>query len=182
MATSIKLCTSDDDFSKASIFMIDHQKDIHPSYTTLDMVSLVYSYITQGYIISVTNTANEIIGLVSYFHGTVEKEFKDKEIAYIDLALLSRDYRGSYVFYKGLLYLVTYILNQLPEVKELRLEALKENTNLCKLYSKFTSPLYEKDSERGKIIVFSEEIKKVETILFKKNRKGGVRNDTTNWK
>jgi hypothetical protein len=167
MTTFCKACVSDDDFAKVSLFILNHKRDLHPSFSTTDMVTLIYSYVTQGRMIYTADADDRVIGAAAYYIGTPEQEFQDKEVALVDMAISDRAYRGSRLFIKGLRYMVGRILEEQQEVQEFRLAALAENDYLCKLYSKFTSTRYTREGAQGKEIVFCEKIYKLRTMLNK---------------
>ncbi|KRE72956.1 hypothetical protein [Paenibacillus sp. Soil750] len=170
MTLSYQRCVSDDDFAKASLFMLAHKRDLHASYSTLEMVTLIYSYVTQGNLICARDADNRVVGIVAYYYGTPEQEFQDKEVALIDIAIADRGYRGSRLFVQGLQYLVNEIIEVHPEIQELRLAALAENDYLRRLYAKFTSTRFEREGTHGKEVVFCEKINKIRDILKKFTR------------
>lgn len=167
MTTFFKQCVNDEDFAKVSLFILERRHDLHPSFTTLDMVELLYMYLTQGYLHQGAQADNRIIGASAYFHGTPEREFTDKEVALIDMVILDKTYRGTRLFIHSLKYMVGWIMDEHPEVDELRFAALSENTYLCKLYSKFAKSSYTRDGKIGQETVFFENINKIGTILKK---------------
>ncbi|MDG0792503.1 hypothetical protein OMP38_17700 [Cohnella ginsengisoli] len=92
-ALQCAVCATDDDFAQASLFLLEHMRDVHPSFSVLDTVTLAYHYIAEGSIVLVRE-GEEAVGLGAYYHGTREEAFNDKEIALIDLALAVRSHRG----------------------------------------------------------------------------------------
>jgi hypothetical protein len=170
MTLSYLKCVSDDDFAKASLFMLAHKRDLHASYSTLEMVTLIYSYVTQGNLICAKDADNRVIGILAYYFGTPEQEFQDKDIALVDMAIADRGYRGSRLFVQGLQYMVNEIIEVHPEVQELRLAALAENDYLRRLYAKFTSTRFERDGTHGKEVVFCEKINNLRVTLTKFTR------------
>ncbi|KRF07192.1 hypothetical protein ASG89_17770 [Paenibacillus sp. Soil766] len=170
MKISYQKCVSDDDFAKASLFMLARKRDLHASYSTLDMVILIHSYVTQGNLITAKDDNNRVIGMVAYYFGTPEQEFQDKEIALVDIAIADKAYRGSRLFIQGLQYMVHEIMEGNPQVEEFRLAALAENDYLCRLYAKFTSTRFERDGTYGKEVVFCEKINILRDTLKKFTR------------
>ncbi|TXC92156.1 hypothetical protein FS935_07180 [Metabacillus litoralis] len=167
MSTFFKRCSTDDDFAKVSLFILERKHDIHQAYTTMDIVELVYSYVTEGHILQAIDESNQIMGAAAYYHGTTEKKFTDKEVAFVDIAIFDREHRGTRLFLNGLRFMVEHIMNEHPDVEELRLAALSENSYLCRLYSKFTTFTYSRESTLGEEIVFCGKINKISTILNK---------------
>ncbi|CAN7247187.1 hypothetical protein [Paenibacillus sp. LjRoot56] len=162
-------CVSDDDFAKASIFMLARKRDLHPAYSTLEMVTLLYSYVTQGHLICAKDAENQVVGIAAYYYGTPEQEFQDTDIALVDVAIADKAYRGSRLFVRGLLYMVNEIIAGGPDVQELRLAALAENDYVCRLYAKFTSARFVREGTHGKEVVFCEKINILRDILTKFN-------------
>ncbi|TDF97060.1 GNAT family N-acetyltransferase [Paenibacillus piri] len=171
MTTHCRSCVSDDDFAKASLFLLAHKRDLHPSYTTLEMVTLIYSYVTQGRLICcIADDDQRIAGVAAYYQGTPEQEFKDRDVASLDAAIMAKAYRGSRLFVQGLQYMLNTIIENHPEVRELKLAALAENDYLCRLYSKFAPPQSVREGTHGKEIVFCEKINTVRDTLKKFTR------------
>jgi hypothetical protein len=170
MTTNCRKCSSDDDFAKASLFMLSHKRDLHPSYTTLEMVTLIYSYATQGHLLCAIDADNRVVGVAGYYYGTPEKEFQDKDVVLADLAIAAKSYRGSRLFLQGLQYIVNEVSEEHPEVQQFRIAALEENDYLCRLYAKFTSSRFSREGTHGKEIVFCEKINSLRGTLTKFRR------------
>ncbi|UQZ81772.1 hypothetical protein SK3146_00928 [Paenibacillus konkukensis] len=160
-------CTTDEDFARASLFMLENRHDFHRSFTVVDAIGLLYSYTSQGHLIQVRDAGGRVIGVLAYYHGTPEKEFKDKEVAFADMAIADRAHRKTKLFVQGLRFWVNEIVNEHPEVEELRLAALQENGYLCRLYSKFSEMSYTREGALGPEIVFCVKVNKIMAILKK---------------
>ncbi|CAG7648547.1 hypothetical protein PAESOLCIP111_05620 [Paenibacillus solanacearum] len=165
MTTYCKRCVSDEALAAVSLFAIENRRELHPSFGTLDMVSLLCSHITEGHLIYITNSDNRVLGMMTYYHGTPEKQFEDKDIAFVNFAIMARAYRGTRLFVKGLYYMVELIIEAHPDVQELRFNALSENTYLCRLYSKFAIARYTQESNLGEETVFCAKIHQLRASL-----------------
>ncbi|MFC5700719.1 hypothetical protein ACFPVX_05475 [Cohnella faecalis] len=170
MTTHCQRCVSEDDFAKASLFMLAHKRDLHLSYTTLEMVTLIYSYITQGHLICTIDADHRVVAVGAYYYGTPDQEFQDKDVALLDIAIIDKGFRGSRLFIQGLQYMVNAIGEEHPEVRELRLAALAGNDYLCRLYAKFTSSRFDREGTHGKEVVFCEEMNTLRGTLKKYSR------------
>jgi hypothetical protein len=158
-------CTNDEDFAKFSLFFLQHKYDLHLSFSTLDTISFLYSYLTQGHLFMTLDSTGQVIGIAAYYHGTQDQEFKNKDIAVVDMAIFDRAYRVTRLFVRGLTYLVNSIIETHPEVQELHLVALSENAYLCKLYAKLTNLNYIRDGYLGKETVFCVKVHSLMGIL-----------------
>ncbi|WP_135553668.1 hypothetical protein [Paenibacillus cymbidii] len=167
MTTTCHLCASEDDFARASLFLLAHKRDLHPAYTTLEMVTLIYSYATKGRIVSAMDDNRCVVGVSAYYIGTPERDFMDRDVALLDVAIADPAYRGARLFLQGLVYMVQSIIEKEPEVQELRLAALADNDYLCRLYAKFAKPGYEREGSHGKEIVFCVKINTLKGTLNK---------------
>ncbi|WP_159886829.1 hypothetical protein [Paenibacillus puerhi] len=165
MTTYVKRCVSDEALADVSSFVIENRHELHPSFGTLDMVSLLCSHITEGHLIYITDDDNRVLGMMTYYHGTPEQDFEDKDIAFVNFAIMDRAHRGTRLFAKGLYYMVELIIEAHPEVQELRFNALSENTYICRLYSKFASASYTVKSKLGEETVFCAKIHHLSTTL-----------------
>ncbi len=165
MTTYVKRCTSDEDLAEVGLFAVTYRHDLHPSYGTLDMVSLLCSHTAQGHVISITDSNRRVLGMMTYYHGTPEKDFEDKELAFVNFAIMHRAYRGTRLFAKGLYMMVELISEAHSEVQEIRFNALSANTYLCGLYSKFAIASYTQESPLGEETVFCAEIHRLKAIL-----------------
>lgn len=168
MATYCGRCESDEDFAKASLFAIENKHELHSSYYTLDMVSLLCTYMTQGHMLYIADDEHRMIGLLGYYHGTPEKQFEDKDVVLADTAIMDRAYRGTRLFLKGLRYMVGQIIEKHPDVQVLRLVSLSDNAYLCGLYAKFAEPDYTREGPAGEETVFCVKIHQLKSILYRK--------------
>lgn len=167
MTTNCRRCTSDEDMAQVSLFILERKRDLHPSFSTLDIVGLLYSYFTQGHLLLALDSADRLIGVTAYYHGTTEEQFQDQEAAYVDIVIFDQAHRGTRLFMKGLRYLVGQIIEQHPQVREIKFAALQENDYLCRLYSKITSSSYIREGSIGTEIVFCANIHSLWTSLDK---------------
>ncbi|WP_248927256.1 hypothetical protein [Paenibacillus hamazuiensis] len=165
MTTTVNRCISDEALTAVSLFAIENKRELHPSYGTLDMVSLLCSHITQGHLISITDADDRVLGMMTYYHGTPDKEFEDKEVAFVNFAIMDRAYRGTRLFAKGLYYMMELMIETHPEIQELQFNALSENAYLCGLYSKFASASYTQSGALGEEIVFCVKVHQLRSIL-----------------
>ena len=167
MTMYCKPCISDEDLANVSRFILNNKRSLHPSFTTLDTVALLYSYITNGHLIQVVDDNHGVIGAMAYYIGTPEEDFKDKEVVFADIAIADRSYRGSRLFIRGLKYFLNQILTDHPEVQEFRLAALSENEYICKLYAKFSNITHKREGSIGEETVFSAKIREIRSFIRK---------------
>jgi hypothetical protein len=167
MTMHCKRCTTDEDFAKVCLFVLDNKHELHRSFYTMDMVEVLYTYVTQARLVFIEDADNRVIGASAYYHGTPERDFQDKDIAFLDMAVADKAYRGTRLFLVGLRYMVNEIAQEHPEVQEIRLAALAENAYLCKLYSKFTETSYPREETDVKQLVFCVKINKLKAFLKK---------------
>ncbi len=160
-------CTSDEDYAKVSLFLLANKRSLHPSFSTMDAVMMLYSYITDGHFIQVTDTDGRIIAMCAYYLGTPEREHVDQEVAFIDVAIVHPERRGSRLFLTGLKYTFQSILASHPEVREIRFAALAENKYVCNLYSKFSTFSHMRMGSSGEEMVFSARIDEINAFLTK---------------
>ncbi len=160
-------CISDDDYAAASLFLLANRRSLHPSFSTMDVVQLLYSYITDGHLVQVTDENRRIVGLGAYYVGTPEQDFADKEVAFVDVAIAHPEYRGTKVFLTGLTYMVSCIRSDHPDVREMRLAALAENEYNCRLYAKFARFSHMREGLSGEEKVFRTGIDEISAFLTK---------------
>lgn len=168
-ALQCALCASDDDFAQAGLFLLRHMRDVHPSFSTLDTVALLYQYITEGRIVLVRD-GGETVGLGAYYHGTREADVENKAVALIDLALSARAYRGSRVFVEGFGFTVRTIAERHPEVREIRLAAQSANRYLNRLYAKFAAPCGTRNGAWGEETLYAGSVADIASMLSRWNR------------
>ncbi|MEI7024080.1 hypothetical protein [Paenibacillus sp. y28] len=165
-----KPCTSDEDFANFSLFFLENKHDLHPSLSVLDGVTLIYSYLTEGYLCQIADENGRVRGISAYYHGTRENEFLDKDVVYFDMAILDQSLRRSRVFMKSFSSMVFHIAETHPEVQELRLAALSDNAYLCGMYAKLTRSSYKREGAIGEETVFCVKINEICSMLKKYNR------------
>ncbi len=165
MRTQFRRCESDEDFAAASLFLLENRQDLHPSFTTMDTVSLLYAYITEGYLHIGVDEDGQVVGTAAYYHGTQDKQFSDKQLACIDMVVLARKRRGGRLFLNSLRYMVGAIMTTHSEVEDLHFAALQENTYLCKLYAKFSKQVGIREGRNGHELIFSDNIRDIASRL-----------------
>lgn len=166
MTIACRRCTHDDDFAKVSLFWLANKHDVHRSFVTLDIVSLLCSYATQGHLLYIADDESRVVAILAYYHGTPEKEFQDKEIVRVDIAILERAYRGTRFFLKGFRSIVDQIMEAHPDAQEFQFVAFSENAYLCRLYSKFAAVSYTRNGELGEETVFCVKIHHLKATLY----------------
>jgi len=170
MTLYCQMCESEDDFAQAGLFLLAHKRDLHPSFTTLEMVTLLYSYDTNGRLLFAADDSNRVVGIAAYYYGTPDREFQNKDVAWVDVVIFDKAYRGSRLFLQGLLYLVDRIVERHPEVQEVHLAALEDNAYLRRLYSKFATAGGVREGTHDREITFYVNINTIRTILEKFSR------------
>ncbi len=158
MTIHFKHCVSEDELAEVSLFLLDRKHDLHPSFRTLDMVTLLYQYITQGHLHCGVDRDGRIVGAFAYYVGAPEEEFADRTFVLIDIVISDRAYRGTRFFLNCLDYMEGIVRKDHPEVDKARFAALADNSYLCKLYAKFAEPCYRREGVSGPEMVFSERI------------------------
>lgn len=167
MRIQFQPCITDEDFAKVSLFILERRRDLHPSFSTIDVVTLVHTYITEGFLYQGADADGRIIAASAYYHGTAEQEYKDRDVAFIDIAILDRAYQGTRSFIRGLKSMVEWIMKEHPEVENVMFAALSENAYVCKLYSKFSKFSHVRDGAIGQEHVFCDKISQIRTVLQK---------------
>lgn len=165
-----KRCETDQHKAEISLFLLKNRRDFHPSFTVQDMVSLTYSYMTEGHVICTVDEQDQVLGVCAYYIGTREQEFKDKERAFLDLGLSARSVRGTRVFIQGLVYLVDQLAEQHPDVEEVCFNARSDNRYLTRMYAKFARVTGTKEGPRGEETRFAEKLPVMRAKLEKFRR------------
>jgi hypothetical protein len=166
ISITCRRCTNDDDYAKASLFMLQNKRELHPSFTTIDIITLLYNYLTAGSLVRVMDANEQDIGVAAYYLGTPEQDFEDKQqVVFVDNVIIARSYRSSRVFVRGFRYLISQIIVDNPEAQEFRFVALSENTYLQKLYPKFASFIGSREGTTGPEDIYSVEINKLRAFL-----------------
>lgn len=171
MIIQAKYANNDEDYAQASLFLLKQKRELHPAFTAIEMVALIHSYITKGGLVLVKDASGMIIAIAAYYHGTMEKDFEDKDqVVQVDVAILIRALRTSRIFVRGFQILLTQILEENPGVKQFTFHALAENTYLQLLYSKFAALSHTYEGSIGLENVYVAEIDELRSFLARFNR------------
>jgi hypothetical protein len=162
-----KRCSTDDEFARVCLFAVENKRDMHPSFDTLDMVSTLCSYMTEGHMLYAANEHHQVVGMLGYYHGTPEADFKDKEIVFAEASIIDRAYRGTRLFARGLRFMAEQFIESHPEVQEIRLKALSENVYTSRLYSKFATSSYTQEGPIGEETVFCVKLDDLRSTLHR---------------
>jgi len=167
MTMQCSRCVTDEDYAKVSLFLLKYRHSLHPSFATMDVVTMLYSYITNGHLIQVRDDDGQIVAMCAYYLGTPEREFADRETAFIDVAVVHPEYRGTRLFLTGLTYTFKSILAEHAEVREIRFTALAENKYVCKLYDKIATFTHMRKGTAGEEKVFRANLDEISAFLTK---------------
>lgn len=165
MTIICKSCVSDEDFAKVSLFALEHKREMHPSFFTLDMVSSLVTYMMQGHLLFTEDESGKVTGISAYYHGTPEEEFQNRHVAMLDMAIIEKTRRGSRIFAKGLRFMVEQIAANHPEVDELHLKTLADNVYLRSMYSKIAKETGTYDGAVGKETFFCVKLHRLKATL-----------------
>lgn len=166
MEIHCKRCANDEDYAQVSLFMLKNRRDWHPSFTTVDVVTLVYSYITIGALILVMNTRGETVAFGAYYRGTPELDYQDEQkVVFVDSVIVAREYRSTRVFVRGFQYMLSQMVADNPVVDEFHFVALSENQYLKSLYSKFANYSHSREGSVGMEDVYIVEVSILKAFL-----------------
>ncbi|MBB6635260.1 hypothetical protein [Cohnella thailandensis] len=165
MAIRYSLCVTDDDFARASLFILDNRRDLHPAYDVLSTVSMLYQSIAEGHLVKAENEAGQLIGLSIYQLRKRMDEKGERTVAFAGIAAADRNYRGSRIFVGGLKYMTSTIKEKHPEAAEFELAAFSDNRYLCELYSKFARKVGTEEHELGEMSIYRATIDEIRTRM-----------------
>jgi hypothetical protein len=167
MKLEAKRCTTDDEVAAACLFLFERKKDLHPSFTSLSTVTLLYRYVTEGRLVMVTDREKErVVAVCGYFYGTPEQEYDDRDrLVLLDIVIIDRDYRRTRVFVRGFQHVLQFVQEENPHVTELRFVAQASNRYVQALYGKFAEAKELRDSELGPEQVYAVKIHSLKAFL-----------------
>ena len=106
---------------------------------------------------------NRMIGLLGYFLGEPADDFANKDVAFIYVAGLAREYRMSRAFQHGL----AFALKKLSEfgLSEARFHAAESDPFTNRLYARFASPVRKEKNRRGHSCILYSRLLQQPTIV-----------------
>jgi len=160
-------CITDEDYAKVSLFLLKYKHSLHPAFMTMDVVTMLYGYITNGHLIQVRDPEGQVVAMCAYYLGTPERDFADRGTAFIDVAVVHPEYRGSRLFLTGLTYTFKSILEEHDGVREIQFAALAENQYVCRLYAKIAAFTHTREGFAGEERVFRANLDEINAFLTK---------------
>jgi len=165
MAIHFARCAEDDEYAKVSSFMIDRRRDLHPSLCAVDMVTMLYGYMTDGQLHYGIDDEGRIVYACAYYLGSPEENFTNLDTVIFDVMISDKNRRGTRLFLYGLRYFLEHVTASHPEAQFVRFCALSENTYLCNLYAKFARYEGTREGSVGQESVFFMEIPQIRYTL-----------------
>lgn len=161
----IMKCKTEEDYEKFAIFFLQNRNmfdDMYPILETLGSLSIM---IEETNLLLFYNTQQEVIAAASYTLGLREDHFKNKEIVFIDCALLKKEYQNSRSFVNGFSQMLKHILEEHKEVKEVQFYAYRHHEYIHRLYKKFANIIGDSEGYFGMQDIFSVEFEKLMQFL-----------------
>jgi len=94
---------------------------------------------------------SQMVGMMGYFKGEPDKDYQNKETAFLYVACITEEFRLTRLFRQGLLFALREFRKM--GLKEIRLQAEATNPYTNRLYSRFAQPLGESRSLRGHRVI-----------------------------
>ncbi|WP_372635910.1 GNAT family N-acetyltransferase [Cohnella sp.] len=169
MTIRFRGCVEDDDFAQVSLYMVEHRRDLHPSLCTIDMVTILYGYMSDGHLHYGVDEDGRIVGASGFYIQPSEEGVRDRASVLIDVGIVDKERRGTRLFLRGMRHMIDYVSDHYPEVEVVRLCALSDNPYLCKLYAKIAPFEGTREGSVGQESMFSGEIHRIRYILNRLN-------------
>lgn len=103
-----------------------------------------------GGVVSAYN-GSQMVAMMGYFKGEPDKDYQNKETAFLYVACITKEFRLTRLFRQGLLFALREFRKM--GLKEIRLQAEATNPYTNRLYSRFAQPLGESKSLRGHRVI-----------------------------
>lgn len=154
-----KLCECDSDYARFARFFIANCRQFSRNYQIDSAAAHVLMTLPISRILMYENESGEMIGSVQYYYEA------DSDTAFIDSAVLLKEYRSSRIFFEGLRDLVRYVCRDYPVVRRFRFHVQIENRYLNRLYSKFADPAGEREGHGGPELIYVSELSRLKAYL-----------------
>lgn len=165
MAITYKRCETEQELADVSLFLLARRRDLDPSFITLDVLGMLYGYMTQGELHAARDEEGRVVGALSLYIGSPESDFADKHVAYVDMVILDPARKGTRTFLKLLSYMARHMREAHPEATHARFIAQTGNEYLCRLYRKLAEPVGTRDDKGGQVTVFFAKISDIGDVL-----------------
>lgn len=169
MAITFKRCETEDEQARVSLFVLERRRDIDRAFETLNAVTMLYGYLTQGEVHYGADEDGRVVGALGLYLGTPESDFTDRHVAYVDMIVLDPARAGTRTFLNFLSWMAAYMRETHPETTHATFVAQTGNAYLCRLYAKLASPIGTRDDANGQVTIFSAEISRIGDILSQYN-------------
>ncbi|MNC32552.1 hypothetical protein D3C75_809140 [compost metagenome] len=164
-------CVTDEDYARFSRFYATRSKQFYSQYSLLDALLHLVNTLSESHILLFDDDKGELIAFIQY-------KIED-QIAFVDSAMLSKEYRSSRLFYEGLRDLARHILAEYKNIQTVRFHALADNLYLTRLYSKFADNIGVRNGVNGLENIFAVNMEQLLKYLKLDLLKGGDFHDTS---
>lgn len=137
---STYICNKDEDFQRCMTYMLETKRTADPGLRTADAYAAMLRVLTYGTLLRLEDEQGQVIGIVGYTIGTPQRDYEDRDVAYVEYCLAAPSRHGTRFFLQGLTVLVQTIQEQHPEAVYLSLAAAENHRLNNRLYAKFAAP------------------------------------------
>jgi hypothetical protein len=118
-------------------YLLERHDELGLPYSFAMKLSFISSPLIYGKaILAVEQEQNEFIGAIGYVFGTGEDEYRDRQVAQLEVAYLEKPYRGSTLFARLLRATVDSIRQAEPSVNRLQFWAAPREASFKRLVAK----------------------------------------------
>ncbi|MBW7475863.1 GNAT family N-acetyltransferase [Paenibacillus oenotherae] len=158
MTIHYRLCRTDEDFVRFTLFFIRHRKDFSADFSLSDTLMHALETIPSSHILLIAGSSDETIGWGMYRYVTADYEpHPEGEIVFVDSVVIGEKYRSSRLFVSGFRQLANHIAAENRHVRTFQFFALQDNPYLTRLYSKFAAIIGQREGYHGVENIFSTE-------------------------
>lgn len=164
MLGKFRMCTSDADYAKFTLYFIRHRREFHPFFTLYDTLSHIFVTLPHARIILVEDLNDNVIGWGHYqYYSADYQDDPQGEIVLVNSVILDQKFRSSRLFIHGFRHLANQIAEENPSIKLFQFSAREDHPYLNRLYSKFAQPIGKREGYNGTENIYSTEF---ERLLF----------------
>lgn len=167
MDVSFSVCATEFYQAKYLDYMLEHYDDLNLPYPFIVSFGFIASSVLIGReTILCLNDENEVVGALSYIHGTGERQYEDEHIVQIQAVYLDKDYRATRLFLYGLQFLLHHLRHQSHDVTEIVFWT-GQDPYMKRLAAKLARLESETDSEFGRLSAYRVELTELESYSRK---------------
>lgn len=158
-------CQTEDELEAFVLFFFEHRSAFAGGFTVMEAVGSLSVLLAETETVLFYHRDGELLGALNYTYGTREHDFHNRDVLFIDSALIKEKFRNTRSFVQGFRQFLRYAAEKNPLIKEVQFHAYRHDVRVHRLYQKLSIVVDTHEDEIGEKDVFSRAFSDLKAFL-----------------